>query len=258
VLLDLAQDKKARLRAPSAPAKEVGFRADRADGFVLRNVTVAHAAEHGIYVHETDGYRLSTFKVFYNKEYGTLTFTSDHGLTEDCEGMGHGDSAVYPGAGPDTGEQTEEPRPRQNQVIRRCDVHHNTLGYSGTMGNGTRVVNNHFYDNSTAIATDSFFAGGHPGYPQDSAIFERNRVYSNNFNSFGPELRRGAQGAGTDRRGDHDRRRQRQPHPRQPHLRQLAPRDHAVPGSGLAVGLDGHQLGLAPKSLLQQQAGRVA
>ena len=74
-------------------------------------------------------------------------FTSDHGLTADCEGVGHGDSAIYPGARAETGEQTTEPRRRANQTITRCDIHHNTLGYSGTMGNGTRVVDNHFYDN---------------------------------------------------------------------------------------------------------------
>jgi Right handed beta helix region len=48
-------------------------------------------------------------------------------------------------------------------------------------------VNNDFYDNGTAIATDSFYAGGHPGYPQDGATFENNRIYSNNFNSYVPE-----------------------------------------------------------------------
>ena len=100
--------------------------------------------------------------------------------------MGSGDSAIYPGGAPDTGEQTNEPRQRVNQTITRCDIHHNTLGYSGTMGNGTRVVGNHFYDNGTGITTDSFYAGGHPGYPQDSARFEKNQIYSNNFNTFLP------------------------------------------------------------------------
>ena len=184
VVIDLAKDKKAKLRGPSEPLKEVGIRVDRADGFVIRNVTAAHAAEHGIYIHETDGYRMQRVKFFYNKEYGGLMFTSDHGLTADCEGVGHGDSAIYPGAAAETGEQTVEPKRRANQTIMRCDIHHNTLGYSGTMGNGTRVVNNHFYDNGTAIATDSFYAGGHPGYPQDGATFEGNQIYSNNFNSF--------------------------------------------------------------------------
>ena len=186
VVIDLAKDTRAKLRGPSEPLKEVGLRIDRGDGAVVRNLTTAHAAEHGIYIHETDGYLMSRVKFFYNKEYGGLMFTSDHGLTADCEGVGQGDSAIYPGAAPETAEQTQEPRRRVNNTITRCDIHHNTLGYSGTMGNGTRVVNNEFYDNSTAIATDSFYAGGHPGYPQDGALFEKNRIYSNNFNSFLP------------------------------------------------------------------------
>ena len=184
VVIDLAKDTKAKLKAASDPLKEVGIRVDRADGFVIRNVTAAHAAEHGIYIHETDGYLMQRVKFFYNKEYGGLMFTSDHGLTTDCEGVGHGDSAIYPGAAAETGEQTKEPSRRANQTITRCDIHHNTLGYSGTMGNGTRVVGNHFYDNGTAITTDSFYAGGHPGYPQDGATFEKNQIYSNNFNSY--------------------------------------------------------------------------
>jgi hypothetical protein len=184
VVIDLAKNTKARLKAAAEPLKEVGLRVDRGDGVVIRNLTAAHAAEHGIYIHETDGYLMQRVKFFYNHEYGGLMFTSDHGLTTDCEGVGHGDSAIYPGASAETGEQTKESRRRANQTITRCDIHHNTLGYSGTMGNGTRVVGNHFYDNGTAIATDSLFAGGHPGYPQDGATFENNQIYSNNFNTF--------------------------------------------------------------------------
>jgi hypothetical protein len=186
VVIDAAKSSSRKLREPGEAHKDVVLRADRADGFVLKNVTAAHAAEHGIYVHETDGYLLDQIKVFYNEEYGTLTFTSDHGLTRGCESMGHGDAGVYPGAAPDTGEQTEEAAPRQNQAITRCDVYHNNIGYSGTMGNATHVHNNNFWDNATAITTDSFFAGGHPGYPQDRAIFENNSIWDNNFNTFKP------------------------------------------------------------------------
>ena len=186
VVIDMAKNTKSKLKAPAEPLKEVGLRADRADGLVIRNLTAAHAGEHGIYLHEVDGYRMSRVKFFYNQDYGGLMFTSDHGLTTDCEGVGHGDAAIYPGAAPDTAEQTPERSRRVNNTITRCDIHHNTLGYSGTMGNGTRVHNNHFYDNGTAITTDSFYAGGHPGYPQDGATFENNQIYSNNFNSFVP------------------------------------------------------------------------
>jgi hypothetical protein len=174
---------------PGDPKKDVGLRADRADGFVLRNMTFRHAAEHDVYVHETDGYLLDRVKFFYAGEYGVLMFTSDHGLTENCEAAGNGDSGVYPGGAPDTGAERDQhfyPQWRLNQEITHCDSHHNNLGYSGTMGNATHVVDNNFYDNTTGIATDSFYAGGHPGYPQDSSVFERNRIYSNNFNIYAP------------------------------------------------------------------------
>jgi hypothetical protein len=175
--------------APIGAKKDVTIKVDRADGFVLRNVTTRHATEHDVYVLETDGYLLKQDKYFYAGEYGTLTFTSDHGLTVTCEAAGNGDSGVYPGGAPDTGNQRDAtfyPQPRLNQTITHCDSHHNNLGYSGTMGNATHVIDNNFYDNTTGIATDSFYAGGHPGYPQDSAVYENNRIYSNNFNVYAP------------------------------------------------------------------------
>jgi hypothetical protein len=177
--------------APIDAKKDVAIKADRADGFVLRNVTARHAAEHAVYVLETKGYLLLQNKYMYAGEYGTLTFASDFGLTDTCEAKGHGDSGVYPGGAPDTGAyqrlESFYPEPRLNQTITRCDSHHNNLGYSGTMGNATHVVNNNFYDNTTGIATDSFYAGGHPGYPQNSAVYENNRIYSNNFNVYAPD-----------------------------------------------------------------------
>src|SRR3954466_11322219 len=117
-------------------------------------------------------------------------FASDHGLTENCDAAGNGDSGVYPGGAADTGQMRDTrfyPEARLNQTITHCDSHHNNLGYSGTMGNATHVVENNFYDNTTGIATDSFFAGGHPGYPQSAAVYENNRIYSNNFNVYAPE-----------------------------------------------------------------------
>src|SRR3954453_3233087 len=106
--------------------KDVGIRAARADGFVLRNVTVRHAAEHGIYVLESDGYILDRFKAFYNGLYGTLTFVEDHGIQQNCEVVGHGDSGIYPGAAVDSGYQRPPgTRFRLNQQIRYCDLHGN-------------------------------------------------------------------------------------------------------------------------------------
>ena len=176
--------------APIDPIKDVTLKVDRADGFVLRNTTVRHATEHDVYVLETDGYNLKENKYMYAGEYGTLTFASDHGVTRTCEAKGNGDSGVYPGGAPDSsGSQRLDsfyPKARLNQLITHCDSHHNNLGYSGTMGNATHVVDNNFFDNTTGIATDSFYAGGHPGYPQNAAVYENNRIYSNNFNVYAP------------------------------------------------------------------------
>ena len=169
---------------PAEPVKDVTLRADRADGFVLANMTVRHAREHGIYVHEVDGYRIERFKVFHNEEYGVLTFTADHGLIQNCEAAGSGDAAIYPGSAADTGEETIEPTQRFNQELRYCDMHHSTAGYSGTAANAVHIHDNNFYDNALGFTTDVFTAAGHPGYPQDSDLIEHNNFFSNNFNPY--------------------------------------------------------------------------
>ncbi|MDX6582205.1 MAG: hypothetical protein QOI10_1389 [Solirubrobacterales bacterium] len=178
---------KAGNGGPSAVGskKDVGIRADRADGFVLRNVTVRHAREHNIYVLESDGYRLERFKTYYPGEYGVLTFVEDHGLIQNCDAVGGGDSGLYPGAPAETGHQRNPGTPfRYNQEIRRCDSHHNAAGYSATDGNAVHVDHNNFYDNSLGLTTDVVTAAGHPGFPGDSTLFEHNNIYSNNFNPY--------------------------------------------------------------------------
>jgi hypothetical protein len=164
--------------------KDVTIRADRADGFVLRNLTARHAAEHDIYVPETDGARLERFKTFYNGEYGVLTFVADHHLIQDCEAVGSGDAGIYPGSSADVGEETAEPAERFSTELRRCDMHHSALGYSGTAANAVYVHDNNFYDNALGFSTDVFTAAGHPGFPQDSDLIERNNFFSNNFNPY--------------------------------------------------------------------------
>src|SRR5215210_82793 len=64
-LVDMAKDTHAKLRGPSDAIKDVGIRADRADGLVIRNMSFAHAEEHGVYIHETDGYLMSRLKFFW-------------------------------------------------------------------------------------------------------------------------------------------------------------------------------------------------
>src|SRR3712207_7263543 len=65
-----------------------------------------------------------SFKAYYNGLYGTLTFVEDHGVQQHCDAVGHGDSAIYPGAAVETGEQrrseehTSELQSRQYLVCR--------------------------------------------------------------------------------------------------------------------------------------------
>ena len=171
---------------PLGSVKDVGIRGDRTDGLVIRNLTVRHAKEHGIYVLESDGYAMDRFKVFYNGEYGVLTFVEDHGLIQNCEAAGSGDSGLYPGAGAETGEQRASGPFRYNQTIRRCDSHHNASGYSGTASNAIHITHNNFYGNALGFTTDVFTAAGHPGFPQDSDLIDHNNFYSNNFNPYAP------------------------------------------------------------------------
>ena len=174
---------------PSAAGhkKDVGIFVDRADGFVLRNVTVRHAREHDIYVTETDGYLLDKFKTFYAGAYGVLTFVEDHGVMQNCEAVGNGDSGLYPGSGAATTDKRYlpfYPEYRYSQVVRKCDSHHNTSGFSGTNSHGTLVTENNFYDNALGYTTDVFTAPGHPGFPQHGNVVENNNFYDNNFNPF--------------------------------------------------------------------------
>jgi hypothetical protein len=172
--------------APIDAVKDVGIRADRADGFVVDNLKVRHAKEHDIYVIETDGSHLDRFKTPYAGEYGVLTFVADHSLIENCDAWGAGDSALYPGASADLGEAVPADQRRYGTEIRDCDMHHSALGYSGTDGNAVWVHNNDFYDNTMGFSTDVFTAPGHPGFPQDSDLVENNNFHDNNFNTFLP------------------------------------------------------------------------
>ena len=174
---------------PSAAGhkKDVGIFVDRADGFVLRNLTVRHAREHDIYILETDGYLFDRFKTFYAGGYGVLTFVEDHGVIQNCEAAGNGDSGLYPGSGADSTDHRYEkfyPEYRYSQILRYCDSHHNTGGFSGTDSHGTLITHNNFYDNALGYTTDVFTAPGHPGFPQHGNVIEDNNFYSNNFNPY--------------------------------------------------------------------------
>ena len=171
----------------AAHAKHVVLRVDRGDGFVGRNWTTRGGLEFGFYTEETDGILLDRVAFFWNADYGHLSFTTDHHLVRNCDGMGAGDAALYPGAAPETGVQATDfypDAPRFNTTVTKCDMRHSALGYSGSMGNAVRITNNHIYANATGIASDTLSSAGHPGFPTDSAQIDNNFIYSNNFHVY--------------------------------------------------------------------------
>jgi hypothetical protein len=143
----------------------------------LRNLTVQRFGDHAVYVIETDGFVIDGVVGRWNRRYGFLTFTVDHGLYTGCEAYGNGDSGLYPGSAADLhgeGFAVE---------ITGCRSHHNAVGYSGTSGNSVYVHDNEFFANMTGAVSDSLFPR-HPGLPQDFAVFEHNRVHGNNVNYY--------------------------------------------------------------------------
>ncbi len=175
---------------PGEHAKHVVIRADRSDGLVVSNMLLRGALEHGFYTEETDGTLLDRVKFYWNADYGHLSFTSDHQMIKNCEGIGAGDAAVYPGASPQTGEFRDEsfyPEERSNTVVKKCDFHGNVMAYSGSMGNSVRFTRNYVYGNINGITSDTLSAPGHPGFPADSMKIDHNVIFSNNLNLYTPD-----------------------------------------------------------------------
>lgn len=166
--------------------KHNGVKADRADGFYLRNMAFELFRENAIYVHETDGYALDNVVARHNDLYGILTFTSDHGLIKDCETHHNGDSGIYPGSAADVNATSTTPPPLDRWAVEvtGCETHHNALGFSGTAGNSVYFHDNDVHANGAGYVTDSFIPN-HPGMPQDHAWLENNRIYGNNVNYYG-------------------------------------------------------------------------
>ena len=156
------------------------IRADRADGIHLRNFTVQFSDFNNVYVLETNGFRMENIVSRWSREYGFLSFTSDNGLYRKLTAYGSGDSGIYPGSGP------EGHCKRYGIEVDRVNSYGNTIGWSGSAGNGIYTHDSKFHDNASGITTDSF-AGGHPGMPQDCSKWEDNEIYSNNFDVYSEE-----------------------------------------------------------------------
>jgi len=159
------------------------IRGDRTDGLYLRNFTAERSTFNAIYVIEIDGFVMDGVVGRWNTEYGFLSFAADHGLFTNCEAYGNGDSGIYPGGTSDINGTRGFDVPRYAIEVRGCHSHDNTLGYSGTGGDSAWVHDNVFDHNMGGASMDSLFPN-HPGLPQNHALFEHNRIFSNNQNYY--------------------------------------------------------------------------
>jgi parallel beta helix pectate lyase-like protein len=155
--------------------KHVGIRADRADGFIIQNVSFWHSNEHGVYVLDQDGFLIDNVMSGYSGEYAFLTFATDHGIYRNCEAVGAGDAGIYPGGSADTPG-------RWSTEVDHCVSYHNINGYSGTQGDHVWVHDSEFYDNGLGLVSDS--ETDHPNYPENGVVWERNKIYDNNFDYY--------------------------------------------------------------------------
>ncbi|MCW2680501.1 MAG: lipoprotein [Frankiales bacterium] len=164
-----------------------GLKGDRADGLYLKRLMAQQFEFNAVYVLETAGATFDEVDASFNHEYGFLSFLS-FVRYENCSGQANGDSTVYPGASPNINKDAGLIPVHRDEMtfsteVRGCRSHHNGLGYSGTTGNSIWAHHNEFDHNSTGLATDSLFAG-HPGTPQNHALWEKNLFHSNNENYY--------------------------------------------------------------------------
>ncbi|MFJ5553494.1 right-handed parallel beta-helix repeat-containing protein [Streptomyces sp. NPDC093225] len=160
------------------------IRADRSDGVYFRNFTAQRTTFNSLYVLAGDGFVIDDVLTRWNDEYGFLTFASDHGLYKDCESYGNGDSGIYPGSASDINDGRGYDVPRHSIEITGCRSHHNMVGYSGTAGDSVWAHDNEFDHNMGGASMDSAFPG-HPGLPQNHALFQRNLIHDNNQDYYG-------------------------------------------------------------------------
>ena len=131
------------------------IRVDRADGVYITNMTVELSDFNNIYVIETNGFRIDRIVLRATAgSTGSCRSPPTTASTRTARPTYNGDSGVYPGSGPDARHgQPDAHGHVYGIVIRHCDSHDNTIGYSGTAGNGIWAHHNRFHHNSTGITT---------------------------------------------------------------------------------------------------------
>ena len=169
--------------------KHVVLRADRADGFVAKNLLTRGGREFGIYTEEIDGYLLARTKFFWNADYGQLSFTSDHGLMQQLRRLRLRRLGRLPGRRPGDGLAGRHSRsiptpPGTTPPSRSATCTARRWATRGRWATPCGSPENHIYGNITGIASDTLSSAGHPGFPADYSQIDHNLIYSNNLDLY--------------------------------------------------------------------------
>ncbi len=216
----------------------------------LRNITVRHAEEHGIYVARDR--RLPARPVQGLLQRGVRRPHLRRRSRPDARTATRPAAATpgsTPGAGADTGRADDRGRPSAATARRSASATCTTTrpATPGPTANAVHVHHNDFYDNANGFTTDVFTAARSPRLPPGLRPDRGQRVLLEQLQPLpahcGPgETRSERAGPGCSDvtptvpavgTGHVDRRRQQQHDPEQLLLGQLAPRSDAVRGSRL-------------------------
>jgi hypothetical protein len=210
------------------------IRADRADGFYLRNVMTQEGAFNNVDVVETNGFRLSKLETRWGQNYGVLTFASDNGVYDTIEATATATPGSTPGSGP------EGQCKRFGIEIRDVVSYGNILGYSAPPQRHL-THDSKFYDNARASPTTPSPRATRVCHRLLEVVEQRDPLQQRTTSTTTrtrptatrPVREAPARGGlpavpGAGRVGDHPLRRQPQPHREQQDLRQLALGDPAL------------------------------
>ena len=225
VVVDAGRVAPATAGPGDRPVKDVAIRADRADGFVLRNITVRHAARARHLRARDRRLRARPLQGLLPGEYGVLTFTSDHGLIQNCEAAGSRRRGPLSGlgAGHRRAAHAGHPVPLHTAgpPLRHAPQRRRLLGDRRQRGplppqqrlrQRARLHDRRLHRRRPPRLP----AGLRPGRAQQLLLEQLQPLRRG--------LRRRADGPGAGRHGAVDRGRQQQRDPQQPLLGQLAPR----------------------------------
>ena len=123
-------------------------------------------------------------------------FASDHGLTENCEGVGNGDSAVYPGGAPETDDDTAperagrarhvllpaRPPEPEDHPLRPPSQQPGLLRDDGQRDprREQQLLRQHRRRSRRTRSSPAAI----PASRRAASVFEKNQIFSNNFNDY--------------------------------------------------------------------------